>query len=162
MLPTIPTPMTTTSTSLRRCTTLFTSADRCGNFGVHVYVAVPVLTYAQRLAYELHAMPVDRLVVVSVRSGKSDHSPGHHVAIAAIHRITEEAFDRHPQQHVEEHCRRHTVEIHCAAFESFEVGVLGVGRQIAEPGTAFFEIVVDGAQRRMKELRRRKGQLVSL
>src|SRR5579862_5676737 len=104
MLPTMPTPMTTTSTSLSRCATLLPLSNRCGNFGVNVHVTLPVLADAHRLSLELHSMSVDRFVVISVGSGKADHPPRNHVAVAAVNRIAEEALDRHLQQHVEEDC----------------------------------------------------------
>src|ERR1700760_4805598 len=98
MLPTIPTPMTTTSTSLRRCATFAPLAHGGRNFRMDVHVTVSVLPDAQRLALELHTVFIDRFVVIRVSTGKSNHSPRHHVAIAAVDRIGEKTFNGHLQQ----------------------------------------------------------------
>src|SRR5882724_6966669 len=127
MLPTIPTPMTTTSTSLRRCTTFVLSSYRGGDFRMDVHLAVSVLTDAHGGSLKLHAMFVDSLVVVCISAGEPDHPPRHHVAIAAIHRVGEESLDSHPQQHVEEHGRGHSVEIVVIFLQRFQVGILSLG-----------------------------------
>src|ERR1700753_86637 len=99
MLPTMPTPTITTSTSLRRCAMRY-SLKVGRDVGPHVDVAFAILGEAHGLTLELHAMLVDGFVVVRVRSGEADHAPGDHVFVAAVGRICEEAFHGHAQQQV--------------------------------------------------------------
>src|SRR3954463_14150085 len=153
MLPTIPTPMTTTSTSFKRCATVTPSAYGCRNFRMDVYVPLSILADAHGRSFKLHAVAVDRFVVVRVCAGKADHPPRHHVAIAAIHRIAEETFNRHLQQHVEEHGGWNAVQVVIALLQRLQVVVLSIRGQLAERRPLPGEIRVDGAQSRAKQLR---------
>src|ERR1700733_2435167 len=162
MLPTMPIPMTTASTSFRRCVTAQASSKIRRNVGMYVDVMLCVFRETQRLALEFHTVPIDGLEVVGVRAGKADHPPRRHVAVAAIDRIAEISFDGRFQQCLEEHGRGYSVEIGRAGFQRFQIGVLCLTRQGVEGGAARLELPMNGAQCRMKEFRRRERQLVSL
>src|SRR5271154_449763 len=107
-------------------------------------------------------MPIHCITVAGVGSREPDHSPPDHVAVTTIHRVAEETFYRHLQQHVEEHGRGYAVEIMRAGLEGLEVGVLGFSGKIMEGRAAPLVIATDGSQAGAKEFGRRERQLVTL
>src|ERR1700690_2217990 len=127
MEPANPTPMTTTSTSFNFCGTgLF--PFRAGDHRVETRA----IGDAQRFSKKFNSMLIDQIVVIRIRTGKSDHLPGDFVFVAAINRIGEESFYRVLQQEVEEYVRRNAVEVDISFFESRKISVFFFGRQLIE------------------------------
>src|SRR5689334_18309214 len=87
--PVQPTPITTASTSLRMVA-MFASPSR------------EVRNRLRRLVVLLTEVRFDLLAIGGGKARVADHLPRGHVAVAAVHRIGEEALHRHLQQRVEE------------------------------------------------------------
>src|ERR1700688_168300 len=93
--PVKPTPIVTTSTGFRRSAIFGLQVIlgvSSGDARIHVYAAVGILADTGRCSVDLDAVLIDHVVVRSIGSGKADHPPCHHVAVAAVDRIAEEAF----------------------------------------------------------------------
>src|SRR5271169_2423862 len=125
-------------------------------------MALTVFPETHRFPLELHAMSIDRIVIVGIGAWETDHPPSHHVAIAAIDGIAEKSLNRHFQQHVEEDARRNAVKIRGAALERLEVRILRLGGHSRERSAARIHIAIDSAQRLVEELSRCERQLVAL
>src|SRR5450631_3260812 len=129
---------------------------------MNVKVSVPVFGQTHRFAFEFDTVPINRFVVVGVRTRKADHPPRHHVAVSAVHRIAEKSLHGHCEQQAEKNDRRHTVEIRIAGLEYLEIAVLGVGSEVTKSLAARLEIPVDCPNRRVEKLTRRERQLIAL
>src|SRR5271169_5728679 len=119
-----------------------------------------VLGEAHRRPIELDAVLVDQVVIGGVGAGEPDHPPGDHVAIAAIDRVAEEAFDGALPEVREEYLGRYAAKILAARLELLEIAVLTVGAHFRERRVR--QLLVDFAQRGSKQFRRREGELISL
>src|ERR1700730_5175866 len=81
--PVNPTPIVTTSTGFRRFAIFRLLGFSSGDARIHVYAAMRILADAGRCPVDLDAVLIDHVVVRSVGSGKADHPPRRHVAVAA-------------------------------------------------------------------------------
>src|SRR6185312_9916247 len=93
----------------------------------------------------LHVGPV-----VVTRARKADQLPTDHVAVAAVDRIAEKAFDSVLQQHLEERLGLDSIELDVALLEPGQNLVLLVRRQRAECAVAegLAAVIVDRLDRR--------------
>src|ERR1700730_1950441 len=121
---------------------------------------VRVLREAHRRAVELDPVLVDEVVIGGVVARKPDHPPAHHAAIAAIDRVAEEALDRALPEMREEHVGGDAAEIVAARLEFLQIAVLVGGAHFRKRGMR--QLLVYRRERRSKQLRRRKGELISL
>jgi len=87
-------------------------------------VPVRVLGEAHRRPIELDAVLIDQVVIGGVGAGKPDHPPAHHVAVAAIDRIAEEALERALPEMGEENIGGDAAEIVAARLEFLQIAVL--------------------------------------
>src|ERR1039458_6222828 len=157
MEPAKPTPMTTTSTSF--------SFWGIGLFPSHAgdyRVAARAIRDAQRLSMKFHTVLIDQVVVICVRTGKSDHLPGDFVLVAAINRIGEESFNRVLQQELEECVRRHAGKVDISFFESRKIYVLFFVRQLVEGFCLRGKVRIDRENGSAEELRGRVLELIPL
>jgi len=103
---------------------------------IRIRVQMPAAVFGEThgFAFKLHAVPVNRIVIIRIGARKTDHSPSNHVVIAAVGRIAEETFNRHFQQQVKKHLGRHSIEIEIRAAlrERPEIFILGLGAKIAK------------------------------
>src|SRR5258706_3985885 len=161
--PVRPTPIVTASTDGRRCAMLHSSRALSGRAGrdvrVHMHVRVRILGETHRCAVDLDSMLVDQLVIRGIRAGKTDHPPAHHVAIAAVHRVAEVAFDRALPEVGEEHFRRDAAKVPAARLKALEIGVLFPG---AHFGEGALQLLANAGKSRAEEFGRRVRQLVAL
>ena len=80
---------------------------------------MPVCIFSEthRRAVELDPVLVDEFVIGRVSPWEPDHPPGHHVAVAAIDRVAEEALERALPEMRDEHIRGDAAEIVTSRFE---------------------------------------------
>src|SRR5258707_4033923 len=131
--PVKPTPTVTTSTGLRRCAMFDLPvvqgepALECSrafaclarfwlwhpgvDAGIHMQVTVCILCQTHRRTVDFDAVLIYQFVIRRVGTGETDHPPRHHVAVAAIDRVAEEALDRALPKMGEEHIGRHAAKI---------------------------------------------------
>src|SRR6266850_4677945 len=118
MPPVQPSPTMTISTDFRRVSIGAPSAQIFDGFRFNGVWLVAVL---------LHHVDV-----VADRAGKADHLPGGLVAVAAVERVAEIAFDRVLQQQIEECARRHLRELRFAGIDLLERGDAVGGPKLLE------------------------------
>src|ERR1700690_4487144 len=111
---------------------------------------------------KFHTMLIDQVVVICIRTGKSDHLPGDFVHVAAINRIGEESFYRVLQQEVEECVRGNAVKVDISFFETRKIGVLFFGRQLVEGLCLRGKVRIDRENGSAEEFRGRVLELISL
>src|SRR5207302_9813707 len=74
---------------------------------------------------------VDLVGIGCRQAGEAEHLPGHHVAVAAIDRIAEEALQRETKQLIEEGARREVLKFGLAAFHRFQrCDAVGLGEPV--------------------------------
>src|SRR5215470_14666967 len=95
-------------------------------------VTMHVLGKARWWLIDLDPMLINEVVVRRIGAGKSDHPPRHHVAVSAIDRIAEEAFDGAFPKRRKENIGRHTAEVLVASLQAVEIGVLLCCRHLGE------------------------------
>src|SRR5271168_3932201 len=125
--PVRPTPMVTTSTCLKRFAMMIIGlglGQSGGNSGIHDHVSMDILSEAGRRSIDRDAMLIDQFIVGGIGARKADHAPRHHVAIASVDRVAEEALQSALPKMLEENIGRHAAEILLAGFKASEVGVL--------------------------------------
>ena len=91
-------------------------------------------------------MLADVRAVVIVRAGEADQLPADHVAVAAIHRVAEEALERVLQEHREEGLGVDALQLDVAFFEAVQHLVLVRGRKFGKALAGIFvaAMLVDG------------------
>ena len=117
-------------------------------------MAVGILGEAHGRPIDLDAVLVDEVVIGGVGAGKADHAPRHHVTVAAIDRVAEEALDRELPELCEEHVGGHAVEVLAAGLKAAEIGILLVGAHRREGSAGLRQLLVDRRERRVGRARR--------
>src|ERR1700731_22636 len=159
--PVNPTPIVTTSTGFRRFAIFRLLGFSSGDARIHVYAAVRILADTGRCPIDLDAVLIDHVVVRSVGSGKADHPPRHHVAVAAVNRVAEVTLQSALPQMREEDVGGHPAKLLTALFEMSKIGVLLVRTHAGERRSGVRHLFVDGGERSPEEFRRRERQLIS-
>src|SRR5439155_22848912 len=129
---------------------------------IRLTMAARILRQTHWCSVDLDAMLVHQIVVGSVSARKPDHAPTDHVAIPAIHRISEEAFEGASPQMGKEHLRRNSIQIFAARFELAQIAILLVRVHLGERSARGSELLVDCADGFLEKFRRRERQLVTL
>src|SRR6202030_1439053 len=122
--PVNPTPIVTTSTSFRRFAIFRLLGFSSGDARIHVYAAMRILAEAGRCSVDLDAVLIDHVVVRSVGSGKADHPPRHHVAVAAVNRVAEVTLQGALPEMRKENVGGHPAEVLTVLLEMNKIGVL--------------------------------------
>jgi hypothetical protein len=125
-------------------------------------VAGGVLRQAARRVVEGDAVLVDLVVIGAVGSRETDHGPGRHALVAAVHGVAEVALDGHGEQGLEEDLGRHAAEVAVLRLQRGQVGVLLLAGQLVEAAAVALQVLADGAQRGSVHLGRGQRQLVPL
>src|SRR3984957_16392046 len=119
-----------------------------------------ILGEAGRRPIDLNAVLIDKIIIGCVGARKTDHAPRHHIAVAAVNRIAEEALERALPEMREEHVAGYAAEIFSARLEALEIPVLLVRAHLRK--WRLRPLLIDSPKRGVEKLCRRKRELITL